>query len=91
MRASYWLPCPFSRSSGVLQFVQQASSNASEDNRKAERNLALSQNFGATLKARALPGHWPVAVSRASRKAPMCLTFRRRRGAAIGKESWGHR
>ena len=52
-------------------FVQQASCNASEDNRKAERNLALSQNFGAALKARTLAGHWPVAVSRASRKAPM--------------------
>jgi hypothetical protein len=71
MRTSSWLPCPFSRTSGVLQFVQQASSNASEDDRKAGRNLALSQNFGAALKARALSGHWPVAVSKASRKAPM--------------------
>jgi hypothetical protein len=79
---------PFSRSSGVLQFVQQASSNASEHNRKAERNSTLSQNFGAALKARALPGHWPVAVSSAFRKTSMCLTFRRGVGPVVGNQDW---
>ena len=47
-----FLEAPESSSSSSRQALTH-----SEDNRKAERNLVLSQNFEAALKDQALPGH----------------------------------